>query len=172
MIEAFNGVLPTIDPTAWVHPSAVVIGKVKIGARASIWPGCVLRGDIELIEIGEETSFQDQSVAHTSDGLPVKIGRRVVVGHRALIHGAVVGDDSMVGMGASLLDGSELGAGSILAAGAVLTEGKKVPPGSVAVGIPAKVIRPVSPEEKKRIRQGAQEYIQRMEAYRKNAPSQ
>ena len=92
MIEAFKGVMPEIHPTAWVHPSAVVIGRVKIGARASIWPGCVLRGDIEPIEIGEETSFQDQSVAHTSDGLPVKIGKRVVVGHRATIHGAVVGD--------------------------------------------------------------------------------
>ncbi len=167
MIEPFNGIMPEIHPTAWVHASAVVIGRVKIGPRASIWPGCILRGDIEPIEIGEETSFQDQSVAHTSDGFPVKIGKRVVVGHRATIHGAVVGDDAMVGMGANLLDGSELGAGSILAAGALLTEGKKVPPGSLAVGMPAKVIRAVTAQETERIRQGAAGYVKRMQEYRK-----
>ena len=167
MIEEFDGVMPKIDPTAYVHPSAVVIGRVVLGPRVSIWPGCVLRGDIEPIEIGEGTSFQDQSVAHTSKGLPVRIGKGVVVGHRATIHGALIGDDAMVGMGANLLDGSELGAGSILAAGALLTEGKKVPPGMLAVGVPAKEIRPVTEEEKKRILHGAQDYIQRVVAYKK-----
>ena len=168
MIESFNGVTPKIDPTAFVHPSAVVIGRVTLGPHVSVWPGCVLRGDIEPIEIGEGTSFQDQSVAHTSRGLPVKIGKRVVVGHRATIHGAVVGDDSMIGMGANLLDGAELGAGSILAAGALLTEGKKVPPGMLAVGMPAKVIRPVTEEEKQRILRGAQDYVQRILDYKKD----
>ena len=167
MIEEFDGVKPKIDPTAYVHPSAVVIGRVTLGPRVSIWPGCVLRGDIEPIEIGEETSFQDQSVAHTSKGLPVKIGKRVVVGHRATIHGAVVGDESMVGMGANLLDGSELGAGSILAAGALLTEGAKVPPGNLAVGIPAKVVRPVTDQEKKKILDGAADYVRRLMDYKK-----
>lgn len=167
MIEAFDGVMPNIDPTAYVHPSAVVIGRVILGRRVSIWPGCVLRGDIEPIEIGEETSFQDQSVAHTSRGFPVKIGKRVVVGHRATIHGAAVGDEAMVGMGANLLDGSELGAGSILAAGALLTEGRKVPPGMLAVGVPAKAIRPVTEEEKKRILDGAADYVKRIEEYKK-----
>ena len=167
MIEPFNGIMPEIHPTAWVHPSAVVIGRVKLGPRVSIWPGCVLRGDIEPIEIGEETSFQDQSVAHTSKGLPVKIGKRVVVGHRATIHGAVVGDESMVGMGANLLDGSELGAGSILAAGALLPEGRKIPPGSLAVGMPAKVVRPVTDQEKKRILDGAADYVRRLADYKK-----
>ena len=167
MIEEFDGVKPKIDPTAYVHPSAVVIGRVTLGPRVSIWPGCVLRGDIEPIEIGEETSFQDQSVAHTSKGLPVKIGKRVVVGHRATIHGAVVGDESMVGMGANLLDGSELGAGSILAAGALLPEGRKIPPGSLAVGMPAKVIRPVTEQEKKRILDGAADYVRRILDYKK-----
>ncbi len=167
MIEEFDGVKPKIDPTAFVHPSAVVIGRVTLGPRVSIWPGCVLRGDIEPIEIGEETSFQDQSVAHTSKGLPVKIGKRVVVGHRATIHGAIVGDEAMVGMGANLLDGSELGAGSILAAGALLPEGRKIPPGSLAVGMPAKVVRPVTEQEKQRILHGAQDYVQRLMAYKK-----
>ena len=140
MLESFNGIAPSLDPSAWAHASAVLIGRVKLAAGASVWPGCVLRGDIEPIEIGEGSSFQDLSVAHTSKGCPVKVGARVVVGHRATIHGAVVGDEAMVGMGAVLLDGSELGAGSILAAGAVLKEGMKVPPGMVAVGVPAKVI--------------------------------
>ena len=167
MIEPFNGIVPEIHPSAWVHPSAVVIGRVKIGARASVWPGCVLRGDIEPIEIGEETSFQDQSVAHTSAGFPVKIGKGVVVGHRATLHGAVVGDHAMIGMGANLLDGSEVGAGSILAAGALLTEGKKISPGSLAVGMPARVVRPVTPEETKRILQGAAEYVKRAASYKK-----
>ncbi|PIQ81643.1 MAG: gamma carbonic anhydrase family protein [Candidatus Omnitrophica bacterium CG11_big_fil_rev_8_21_14_0_20_64_10] len=165
MIESFKGIKPEIHPTAFVHPAAVVIGRVKLGPNVSIWPGAVLRGDIEPIEIGEGTSFQDGSIAHTSEKLPVRIGKGVVVGHRATIHGAIVGDHSMVGMGANLLDGSELGAGAILAAGALLAEGKQVPPDSVAVGVPAKVIRKVTEAERQRIRRGAAEYIERMRAY-------
>lgn len=169
MIETFNGITPKIHPTAWVHPSAVVIGNVTLGPHVSIWPGCVLRGDIEPIEIGEGSNVQDLSVCHTSAGFPVKVGKRVVVGHRATIHGAVVGDDAMVGMGTNLLDGSELGAGSILGAGALLAEGKKIPAGQLAVGIPARVIRPVRPDEKKRIEEGAREYVERMGAYKNRA---
>jgi len=167
MIEEFNGIQPTVDPTAWVYPSAVVIGKVTLAKDVSIWPTAVLRGDIEPIEIGEGTSFQDGSVAHTSANLPTKIGKRVVVGHRATLHGAIVGDDCMIGMGASMLDGSKLGTGSILAAGALLAEGKTIPPNSVAVGVPARVIRQVTDAERERIRKGAQEYIGRSEAYKR-----
>lgn len=168
MIEELNGVKPTLDPTAWVHPSAVVIGRVTLGRRVSIWPGAVLRGDILEIEVGEESSIQDLSVAHTSHGVaPVRIGRRVVVGHRVILHGTTVGDDALVGMGAILLDGSELGTGSILAAGALLTEGTKIPPGQLAMGIPAKVIRPVTAAETARIREGAKEYLALMAAYYK-----
>jgi carbonic anhydrase/acetyltransferase-like protein (isoleucine patch superfamily) len=166
MLEPFNGNNPVIDPSAWAHESAVLIGRVKLAANASVWPNCVLRGDIEPIEIGEETSFQDLSVSHTKKGCPVKIGKRVVVGHRATVHGAVVGDGAMVGMGAVMLDGSELGAGAILAAGAVLKEGDKVPPGMVAAGVPAKVIRPVKDQEKKEIERIATEYVERMKTYK------
>ncbi len=168
MVEEFEGVLPTIDPTAWVHPSAAVIGRVTLGRKVSIWPGAVLRGDILEIEVGEESNIQDLSVAHTSHGVaPVRIGRRAVVGHRVILHGTTVGDDALVGMGAILLDGSELGAGSILAAGALLTEGAKIPPGQLAMGIPAKVIRPVTPAEAARIREGAKEYLELMVAYQR-----
>ncbi len=168
MIETFAGVSPQIDPSAWVHPQALVIGRVTLGQKVSIWPGAVLRGDLEPIDIGDSSNIQDMSVVHTSrGGSPVKIGRRVVVGHRAILHGTRIGDDALVGMGAILLDGSELGAGSIIAAGAVLTEGSKIPPNSLAVGIPAKVIRKVTDAEWSRIREGAKIYLELMSAYQK-----
>ena len=166
MIEEFKGIRPTIHPTAWVHSQAVVIGNVIIGPKVSIWPGCVLRGDILPIEIGEGSNIQDLSVAHTSRGAsPVAIGKRVVVGHRVILHGTTVGDDALVGMGAILLDGSLLGEGAILAAGALLPEGAKVPPGQLAVGIPARVIRPVNEVERTRILEGATIYLELMAAY-------
>ncbi len=168
MIEGFEGIRPKIDATAWVHPQALVIGRVTLGPRVSIWPGTVLRGDIEPIEIGEESNIQDLCIAHTSRGVSaVRIGKRVVVGHRVILHGTTVGDEALVGMGSILLDGSELGAGSILAAGSVLTEGKKIPPGQLAVGIPAKVIRPVTEQERVRMREGSKIYLELMAAYRK-----
>ncbi len=167
MIEPFQGIQPTIDPTAWVHPSAVVIGKVTLGRRVSIWPGAVLRGDILEIEVGDESNIQDLCVAHTSHGASmVKIGRRVVVGHRVILHGTKVGDNALIGMGATLLDGSEVGSGSIIAAGALVTEGTRIPPASLAVGVPAKVIRPVTEAETRRIREGAKIYVDLMAAYR------
>ncbi len=166
MIEDFIGVKPAVDPSAWVHPQAVVIGKVTLKSRVSIWPGAVLRGDIEPIEVGEESNIQDLSIAHTSrGGSPVRIGRRVVVGHRVILHGTTVGDGALVGMGSILLDGSELGEGSILAAGSVLTEGTKIPPGQLAMGIPAKVIRPVRDAERERMEQGAQIYLDLLAMY-------
>ncbi len=168
MIESFNGIKPVIDPTAWVHPQALVIGRVTLGPRVSIWPGVVLRGDIEPIEIGEESNIQDLSVAHTSRGAsPVRIGKRVTVGHRVILHGTTVEDDALVGMGSILLDGSVLGEGALLAAGALLVEGAKVPPGSLAMGVPAKVVRPVTEQGRTRIREGGKIYLELLEAYRK-----
>lgn len=167
MIESFNGIKPVIDPTAWVHPQALVIGRVTLGPRVSIWPGAVLRGDIEPIEIGQESNIQDLSLAHTSrGGAMVHIGKRVTVGHRVILHGTTVGDDALVGMGSILLDGSVLGEGAILAAGALVVEGAKVPPGYLAMGIPAKVIRPVTDAERTRMREGGKIYLELLEAYR------
>lgn len=168
MIEKFNGVSPEIDPTAWVHSSALVIGRVKLGPKVSVWPGAILRGDIEPIAIGEGSNLQDLTVAHTSrGGAPVKIGKRVVVGHRAILHGTTVGDEALVGMGAILLDGSVLGEGSILAAGALLAEGTEIPPGQLALGIPAKVVRAATPAERARILEGTKIYWELMAAYGK-----
>ena len=167
MIEEFQGIRPAIDPTAWVHAQALVIGRVKLGPRVSIWPGTILRGDLEPIEIGEGSNIQDLCVAHTSGGAsPVTIGKRVVVGHRVILHGTMVGDDALVGMGSILLDGSVLGEGSILAAGALLAEGAKIPPESLAVGIPAKVVRKVTDVERTRIREGAKIYLELMEKHK------
>ena len=168
MIEALSGIKPTVDPTAWVHPSAVVIGRVTLGRRVSIWPGAVLRGDILEIEVGDESNIQDLCVAHTSHGVaPVKIGRRVVVGHRVILHGVKIGDQALIGMGAILLDGSEVGAGAIVAAGALVTEGMKIPPGNLAVGIPAKVVRQVTEAETQRIREGAKQYLDLLAVYKR-----
>ena len=168
MIEEFEGIQPTIDPTAWVHPSAVVIGRVTLGRRVSIWPGTVLRGDMLEIDIGDESNIQDLTVAHTSQGVaPVRIGRRVVVGHRVILHGTKVGDNSLIGMGAILLDGSEIGSGSLIAAGVLVTEGMRIPPSSLVIGVPAKVIRPVTEAETQRIREGARQYLDLMAAHRK-----
>ncbi len=169
MIEEFIGFKPTIDPSAWVHPSALVIGKVTLKPRVSIWPGVVLRGDIEPIEIGDESNIQDLSVVHTSQGgSPVKIGARVVVGHRVILHGTTVGDGALVGMGSILLDGSVLGEGAILAAGSVLTEGTRIPDGRLAMGIPAKVIRPVTEEERTRITDGVKIYLELTAMHKKS----
>ena len=168
MIEEFNGIQPTIDPTAWVHPSATIIGKVILGRRVSIWPGVVLRGDIMEIDIGDESNIQDLCVAHTSHGMaPVKIGRRVVVGHRVILHGASVGDNALIGMGSILLDGCTIGSGSIIAAGALVTEGTRIPPNSLAMGVPAKVVRHVTDAETMRIREGAKHYLDLLTAYKK-----
>ena len=168
MIEEFEGIQPTVDPTAWVHPSAVVIGRVTLGRRVSIWPGTVLRGDMLDIDIGDESNIQDLTVAHTSHGVaPVRIGRRVVVGHRVILHGTKIGDNALIGMGAILLDGSEIGSGSLIAAGALVTEGTRIPPSSLVIGVPAKVIRPVTEAETQRIREGARQYLDLLAAYRK-----
>lgn len=168
MIEEFDGVKPMIDPTAWVHPSAVVIGRVTLGRRVSVWPGAVLRGDILEIEVGDESNLQDLCVAHTSHAVaPVRIGRRVVVGHRVILHGTKVGDQALIGMGAILLDGSEVGPGAIVAAGALVTEGMRIPPGNLAVGVPAKVVRQVTEAETQRIREGAKQYLDLLAAHQK-----
>lgn len=167
MIEEFKGIRPTIDPSAWVHVQAVVIGKVVLGPRVSVWPGAVLRGDEEPIVIGEESNIQDLTVVHTSrGGAPVVIGRRVTVGHRVILHGTKVGDGALIGMGAILLDGSEVGEGAIIAAGALLPEGAKVPRDKLAVGLPAKVIRDVTEAERLRVREGVKIYLDLLASYK------
>ncbi len=157
---------PKIDPTAWVAPGAVLVGDVRIAARASVWYGCVLRGDIVHIEVGEDSNIQDGCVLHIDFGMPCAVGRRVTVGHNAVIHGATVGDGCLVGMGATVLSGAKIGEGSIVAAGAVVKECMEVPPGTIVAGVPAKVRREVRPDDRERLEEAWKVYAKLTELHR------
>jgi carbonic anhydrase/acetyltransferase-like protein (isoleucine patch superfamily) len=154
-----------LDPTAFIAPGAVVVGEVRLGARSSVWFNTVLRGDTDRIEVGDETNVQDNSTVHMDAGQPALIGARVTVGHRAIIHGCVIGDDSLVGMGAVVLSGATIGAGSLVGAGALVREGQVLPPGSLAVGAPARVIGPVADTHREAIARGTRHYVELSRSY-------
>ncbi|HKO16799.1 MAG TPA: gamma carbonic anhydrase family protein [Gemmatimonadaceae bacterium] len=151
--------MPTIHPSAYVHPTAVVLGKVTLGARVSVWPTAVLRGDSDAITIGDDSNVQDGTVIHADEGLPTRIGRRVAIGHRAIVHGSEVADDCLIAMGAILLNGVRVGTGSIVGAGAVCREGMQIPPNSLVVGVPARVVRETTDAERARIRHTVEAYL-------------
>jgi carbonic anhydrase/acetyltransferase-like protein (isoleucine patch superfamily) len=159
MLRTFRGEAPRVHPTAFIHPSAEVIGRVTIGRDASLWPLVVLRGDIERITIGPRSNVQDSTVMHTSHGIPVTLGAGVTVGHGAILHGAKVGDYSLIGMGAILLDGCVIGGECLVAAGAVVPEGMRVPPRSLVLGIPGRVKRRVTAAELRLLHKRAADYI-------------
>ena len=166
MIRSFQGTVPNIAPTAYIDPAAVIIGDVTIGERSSVWPNAVLRGDVNRITIGEETNVQDGSVLHVEYALhELILGNRVTVGHSVVLHGCTVEDDSLIGIGAIVLNGALIGEGSVIAAGALVPEGMQIPPGSLAMGVPAKVRRTVTPEERERFRLNAQHYVELREKY-------
>jgi len=158
LIVAFAGRTPQIDPTAWIAPNVTLIGDVTIGPRASVWYGAVLRGDMDRIVLGAGSNLQDNVVVHTDTGVPSIIGENVGVGHLAIVHGAMIGDGCLVGMGAKLLNGSSLGAGAFLAAGALLLEGAAVEAGHVAMGVPAKDRGPMEAAMAERVRTNAFAY--------------
>lgn len=144
--ELTTSVHPTIDPTAFIAPSADVIGDVTVGPESSVWYGCVLRGDIASITVGSRTNLQDLTLVHVDRETPCTIGDSVGVGHRAIIHGCVIEDRCLIGMGAIVLSHARVGEGSVIAAGALVTEGVVVPPRSLVVGIPGRVVREVDSE--------------------------
>jgi carbonic anhydrase/acetyltransferase-like protein (isoleucine patch superfamily) len=148
-----------LHPTAFIAPGAVVVGEVSLGARSSVWFNSVLRGDTDRIEVGDDSNIQDNSTVHMDEGYPALIGDRVTVGHRAVIHGCVIEDDCLIGMGAVLLSGARIGTGSLIAAGAVVREGQQIPPGSLALGLPARVIGPVTEAHRAAIREGSEHYV-------------
>jgi carbonic anhydrase/acetyltransferase-like protein (isoleucine patch superfamily) len=158
-----------IHPTAFIAPGAVVLGQVTLAARSSVWYGAVLRGDVDAILIGEATNVQDGAIVHVDEGIPARIGARVGVGHRAILHGCTVEDDCLIGMGCVLLNGAHIGTGSVVAAGAVVPEGTRVPPGSLVVGVPARVTRPVDDALRERIRHTWQHYVTEAERHRNGA---
>jgi carbonic anhydrase/acetyltransferase-like protein (isoleucine patch superfamily) len=149
-----------IDASAYIHPAAVVCGDVSLGARASIWPTAVVRGDSAPIVIGAETNVQDGAIIHVDAGLPCAIGSRVAIGHRAIIHGAIVEDGCLIAMGAILLNRVHVGCGSIIGAGALCPEGMIVPPGSLVIGLPGRVVRQTTPEERARIARTVDSYLE------------
>lgn len=147
-----------IDPSAWIAPGAVVVGEVTLRARSNVWFNSVLRGDTAPIEIGEDTNVQDNSTVHVDEGMPALVGSRVTVGHRSIVHGCVIEDDCLVGMGAVILSGARIGAGSLVGAAALVMEGQVIPPGSLAVGAPARVLGPVNDAHRAAIAEGARHY--------------
>lgn len=150
---------PLIDPTAWVAPGAVVYGRVRLQARSSVWYGCVIRGDHEWIDVGEETNIQDGSILHIERGYPCLLGNRVTLGHRATVHAAFVDDDALIGIGATVLSRCIIGRGALIAAGAVVLEGTEVPPGTLWAGCPARQIRELTPAQQERIAETNRHYV-------------
>ena len=159
--------MPSVHPDAFVHPLAAVIGDVALGARASVWPFAVLRGDTDRITVGDDSNVQDGAVVHVDHGRPATIGARVAVGHRAIVHGATVEDDCLIGMAAVLLIGVVVGSGSIVAAGAVVPEGLVIPPGSLVLGVPGVVRRSTRADERERIARTVASYVALRDAYRR-----
>ncbi|MDA8244705.1 MAG: gamma carbonic anhydrase family protein [Elusimicrobia bacterium] len=165
MIEKFGGAAPELEASAWVHRSAQVIGRVKIGADASVWPGAVVRGDVDRIEIGRGANVQDLAVLHPNTGSPVLVGEGVTVGHSAIVHGSAVGGHSLIGMGAVLME-CEIGEYCLVAAGSLVTPGTKIPPRSMVMGAPAKVRRRLTDEECEGLRKSELTYIRLAAKYR------
>jgi len=156
---------PRLAAGAWAAPSADLIGDVRLGERASVWFGAILRGDNTPLILGPDTNFQDGAIGHSDPGVPLTIGARVTVGHQAILHGCTVRDDCLIGMGARILNGALLGAECLVGAGALITEGKRFEPGSLIVGAPARVIRPLTAEEKAAIRVSAALYADKAAHY-------
>ena len=166
MILPYRAIYPVIHPSAFVAPGADVIGRVRLGKQASVWFGCVLRGDVNRIEIGEATNIQDGSILHVDDRWPCLIAHHVHVGHHANLHGCRVETGAMVGIGAIVLSGSRIGEEAIVGAGSVVLEGTKIPPRTLAVGAPARVVRKLTPRDVAYIRRWVAKYVQLARHYR------
>ena len=167
MIRAYRGVVPKVAASAYIDPSAQLIGDIIVGERTSVWPGVVARGDVNIIRIGDETSIQDNSVLHCDAGpFPLVIGSRVTVGHMVTLHGCTIEDECVVGIGAIVLNGARIGKGSVIAAGALIPEGMDVPPRSMVMGVPGKVRREITEQEQQRFRENAQHYVDACRIYR------
>ena len=159
-------IVPVIPESAWVADTAVVRGNVTLGEHVSIWFAAVLRGDEAPIAVGDESNVQDGVVVHVSANFPCKIGRRVTVGHRAVVHGCTIEDGVLIGMGAIVLDGAHIGQGAVVAAGAVVSPGMEVPPNSLVIGVPAKVRGALNEQQQGMSNRAVNNYLARKEAYR------
>lgn len=156
---------PQIDDSAWLAESADVMGAVSLAAQTSVWFGAVIRGDTETITIGEGSNVQDLAVIHADNGMPVVVGKHVTVGHKVMLHGCTIGDESLIGIGAIVLNGVRIGKNCLVGAGSLVTEGKEFPDGSMILGSPAKVVRQLSPEQIEGLRASARHYINNARRY-------
>ncbi|OIJ88584.1 gamma carbonic anhydrase family protein [Streptomyces colonosanans] len=166
LITGIGGRDPQVDQAAFTAPTSVVIGEVTLHAGANVWYGAVLRGDVERISVGASSNVQDNCTLHADPGFPVTVGERVSIGHNAVVHGATVEDDCLIGMGATVLNGAVIGAGSLVAAQALVPQGMRVPPGSLVAGVPAKVRRELTAEEREGITLNATMYAELAQAHR------
>ena len=167
MIYNFNNITPKIDKDSWFAPNSVLIGNVTLKKDANIWFNATLRGDVEPITIGEGSNIQDGSVIHTDPGCPATIGKNVTVGHLVMLHGCIIGDDCLIGIGSTILNKAKIGKNSIIGANALITENKVIPERSLVIGSPGKVIRQVTDEEIKHIKENAQHYVENYKKYKK-----
>ncbi|WP_441248444.1 gamma carbonic anhydrase family protein [Kitasatospora sp. McL0602] len=159
LIAAVGGLVPEVHPGAFVAPNAVVVGAVTLAEGASVWYGAVLRADAETIAVGAASNVQDNCTLHADPGFPLVVGQRVTVGHNAVLHGCVIEDDVLVGMGAVVLNGARVGTGSLVAAGAVVPQGAQIPPGSLVAGVPGKVRRELTEDERAGIKLNGEGYL-------------
>ncbi|MGE0758860.1 MAG: gamma carbonic anhydrase family protein [Pirellulaceae bacterium] len=158
-----------VHPTAFIAPGAIVLGQVELAEEASVWFQAVVRGDRDRIRVGRQSNIQDACVLHCDEGIPCTLGDRVTLGHGAIVHGATVEDDCLIGMRAVVLNRARIGAGSLIAVGALVTEGTEIPPGSVVMGMPGKVVRQVTDRDRERIRRAAANYVAAAFQYRAHA---
>ena len=159
-------------PDSWIAPGASLIGKVRLEAGASVWFGAVLRGDNELIHIGEGSNVQDGSVLHTDMGHPLTLGKGVTIGHKVTLHGCTVGDHSLVGIGAVVLNGAKIGRHCLIGAGALIPEGREIPDGSLVMGVPGKVVRQLSEEQMRGLERSAAHYVENARRYARELAEQ
>ena len=164
-LYAINDVEPQLGEGAWAAPSADLIGDVRLGARASVWFGAVLRGDNTPLILGPDTNFQDGSIGHSDADFPLTIGARLTVGHQAILHGCTIADDCLIGMGARILNGALIETECIVGAGALVTEGKRFESGSLIVGTPARMVRQITDEERQLLRASAAHYAEKAKRY-------
>jgi carbonic anhydrase/acetyltransferase-like protein (isoleucine patch superfamily) len=156
---------PSIHPSAFVAPGAVIVGDVEIGEEASVWYGAIIRADLNVIRIGPRSNIQDGTVVHLADDFGVHVGQYVTCGHSAILHACTIDDEVLIGMGATVLDGAEIGARSVIGANALVTQGMKVPPGSMVLGSPGKVRRALTLDEQAGVRVWAEKYVRLSRAY-------
>lgn len=167
-VRGLDGIFPELpgEGKYWIAPDAAVIGRVRLGLNASIWFNAVLRGDNELIDIGENSNVQDGCVLHTDPGAPLSVGRGCTIGHLAMLHGCTIGDNSLVGIGAVILNGARIGRNCLIGAKALIGEGKEIPDNSLVMGVPGKIVGEVRPEQAARMRRGTERYIANWQRYR------